>query len=221
MADVDRTNAPPGPIFSDSDIDRAIGALDTLLQEYDWRQGDNYLNDPAIVRALRAQGITLALIRELFRQLVEQKVFRPWSKTYPAGHSREPGCPLPVFRTEPETVYCLVTTRERWYTFLAEWKERHQARKPSHRAKSAVPQTKSRSPDGTEPYRRGPEKKAERTARRNALIAQALANGIVDEEEIYNFVRQEDPSLLLKNKKTNELISRVSMMRVYHRSSPR
>jgi hypothetical protein len=73
-------------------------------------------------------------------------------------------------------------------------------------------------PDGTAPYRRGPEKKAERTARRNALITQALDNGIVDEEKIYQFVCDQDPSLLWKNNETKKPITVKSMMAAYRQS---
>jgi hypothetical protein len=146
MSDADRTNAPAGPVFSEVDIDRALTKLDIALQDFAWqRKGDNYINTVWVFEVLHKKGVTYALIHALINRLVDQKVFQRWEKTIPPGSCWEPGYPGPVFRSETETKHALVTTYDRWYGFLAEWKGRHQVRNPpSDHAKTAVPQTITR-----------------------------------------------------------------------------
>jgi hypothetical protein len=111
-----------GPLFSDADLDRALSALDLALQDYPWKPGENRLIIGFLFEALKARGVTRVLARALFHRLVEWNVFMPWSRTIPAGVHFEPGCPLPIYKSESETTHCLVTTYDCWYTFLAEYK---------------------------------------------------------------------------------------------------
>jgi hypothetical protein len=103
-----------GPIFSEADYERAIAALDLLLQNFDWAPDDNYLQ--YVCRSLHSRGITLALARALVRRLLDEKVFRYWERTIPAGSTWEGD--VFVHRVEPERIECLITTRAAWYTFL-------------------------------------------------------------------------------------------------------
>jgi nucleoside phosphorylase len=116
-----------GPEFTESDFERALAALDLCLQDYVWQPGDNKLTVETLLGALKAKEITLALAMALLRRLIDQQVFKPWSQTIPAGYSYEQGCPFPIHRLEPETTHCLVTTRERWYGYLADHKRRRGA----------------------------------------------------------------------------------------------
>jgi hypothetical protein len=65
-------------------------------------------------------------------------------------------------------------------------------------------------------YRRGPDAKKAKVAKRNALIDKAKRVGIVNENEIFEFVRREDPSLLVATKKGQRLISVQAMMKAYN-----
>jgi hypothetical protein len=114
--------AAAGPQFTEADFERALTALDLALQDYAWAPGDNYLKTDSLLSVLHQRGITLALAAELCRRLIGLKVFTPWSRTIPAGTRYEPGYPGPVVRSEPETTHCQVTTRERWYAYLASHK---------------------------------------------------------------------------------------------------
>jgi hypothetical protein len=109
-----------GPVFSAADWQRAWDALDHALQDYSWQEGENRLLLHTIYGALRTRGLTLALIEAVVGQLLDAKAGRHWSHTDPAGHSWEPGYPGPVYRSEPETTHCLVTTRAQCFAFLAE-----------------------------------------------------------------------------------------------------
>src|SRR5262249_17368890 len=113
------SSQPIGPAFSKGDFDRALLVLDVCLQNFIWKPGENYLTADCLFAAMSAKDITYALSMQLFRDLIERKVFRLWSQTIPAGTRWEGG--MPVHRTEPETTHCLVVTREAWYRFLAEY----------------------------------------------------------------------------------------------------
>jgi hypothetical protein len=65
-------------------------------------------------------------------------------------------------------------------------------------------------------YRRGPDAKKSKVAKRNELIDQAKRAAIVDENEIFEFVRREDPSLLVATKQGQRLISVQAMMKAYN-----
>ena len=110
---------PAGPLFAEADFDRALASLDLVLQDYDWQPGDNRFFPDSLDRALHRGGITSALIRALFLRLVDRGVFRPWFQTSPAGYSCDPTGPRPLYRTLSKTIYRLVTTRERWYSYPA------------------------------------------------------------------------------------------------------
>ncbi len=88
------------------------------MQDFVWQTGENYLTCESLYRALQAQGITRIVIDALFIRLIEQNVFRPDCTTIPAGYSIEQG--VRVFREEAESISYLITTRERWYKYLAD-----------------------------------------------------------------------------------------------------
>ena len=65
-------------------------------------------------------------------------------------------------------------------------------------------------------YRKGPKARQDKAQQRNDLITQALAVGIEDPKEIFEFVKKEDPNLLLSNGKE---ILIESMMKEYARKN--
>jgi hypothetical protein len=101
-----------------------LAVLDLCLQDYPWQTGENRLTVVSVANVLQKKGLTVALIRELFRRLFAEKVFEEKSVCVPAGVYWERGCPLPVQRLASETTYYLITTRERWYTYLAHEREK-------------------------------------------------------------------------------------------------
>jgi hypothetical protein len=118
------SNVSIGPYFTAADLKRALAVLDLCLQDYRWHTGENRLTVRSVVDVLKKKGLTVALIRELFRRLIAEKVFEETSVTIPAGIHWERGCPLPVQRLVSETTHFLITTKERWYTYLALERER-------------------------------------------------------------------------------------------------
>jgi hypothetical protein len=110
----------PGPQFSEADFRRALDALDICLQDYSWQPGENYLTMESVFGALKAKGITLALATELLRQLVDRKIFSHHRETIPAGPGIDAATGLPTFAEEPIHFDSLVTSRERWYGYLAD-----------------------------------------------------------------------------------------------------
>jgi hypothetical protein len=69
-----------------------------------------------------------------------------------------------------------------------------------------------------EPYLRGPMTRKEKVARRNQLIDQAMRAGITTEDKIFDFVKQEDPTLVFANKTGGREITSKSMMLAYERA---
>jgi hypothetical protein len=106
------------PLIGESDLQRALVALDQCLQDYAWQPGDNYLILDSLYHAVQTKGITLAVIDTLLERLIHEQVFRPYCHIRPAGTHIEQG--WPVFRSETESTHVLITTRERWYRYLAE-----------------------------------------------------------------------------------------------------
>jgi hypothetical protein len=109
-----------GPPFTAADFDRASAALDLVLQDYAWQAGDNRFVPEALAAALHRRGITHALLQELLLRLAARGVFRPWSETSPAGYHCDRSGRRPLYRTISQTTYRLVTSRERWYGYLAD-----------------------------------------------------------------------------------------------------
>ena len=61
--------------------------------------------------------------------------------------------------------------------------------------------TQSEPAEKLKQYRRGPEAKKAKAAKRNALIDQAKSEGIVKEDEIFKYVQEKDATLLATNKR--------------------
>jgi hypothetical protein len=81
--------------------------------------------------------------------------------------------------------------------------------------KAAAPAEHTAQPS---PYRRGPDSRKAKVGERNRLINQAKGVGMTTDNEIFEFVRKEDVSLLFTNKSGQELISAKSMMLAYKRT---
>ncbi len=130
--------AYPGSIFSEDDMNRAVAALDLVMQDFRWQPGENRVREDSLARSLAAKGITLGLARELMRRLADMGIFTPWSHTKPAGRRWENG--FPVILIGDETTHCRVTTKERWHSFLL------QHRSSRQNASADVPDEKSNAP---------------------------------------------------------------------------
>ena len=92
--------------------------------------------------------------------------------------------------------------------------------KARHRAVQVNRETKDMLvKKATEAYRRGKcsRTRAEKTARRNRLIDQAIGAGINGEnaQAIFDFVAKEDQTLLFVNKRSKKCIDPKNMMKVY------
>src|SRR5262249_55392308 len=129
-------------IFTDDDFNRAVDALDLVLQDCHWLLGDtpaDWCLPPGetpfaasdLYRALRAKGITRALADELFRRLKDRGIFTDWYHTRSAGYTR----------LLEQTTHCLVTTRKRWEDWLL----------PHRRQRSSGAVKPPNGPVGSEP----------------------------------------------------------------------
>jgi hypothetical protein len=117
-----RRNPVLPSLFEASDFERAVSALDESLQEFHWKPGENHILLNWLTTTVCSKKISFALAVEILRRLCAREVFILRSHTAPAGTSYEKDCPLPIFRSEPETTLYLTTTQEKWYTYLAEHK---------------------------------------------------------------------------------------------------
>jgi hypothetical protein len=116
-----------GPQFTEADFDRAYDVLDLCLQNYYWQPRENKLDAASVVDAMKCQGITLALALALVKRLIALGVLTKLSRTRPAGHFRMRGSDSWHHHPFAETTVSLETTRERWYSHLA---QRRRERRP-------------------------------------------------------------------------------------------
>lgn len=115
-----------GPEFSQADYDRALSALDLCLQDHPWRPGENQLIYESVLDCVKAKGITLALGQHLVQRLIVLRVFAYRSDTKPAGLHYEPGSAIPVYCPQAEITHLLVTSQQRWYGYLSEYRRKVQ-----------------------------------------------------------------------------------------------
>jgi hypothetical protein len=118
-------------------LDVAVEALDLILQDYDWREGEkNWFEGPgfpSLVGSLRARGIPLAVCRSLFRDLIKRGIFTrveesemvpdPWKVTAD-DH------PIPIRVPTGRRVEYLITTQSLWEAFVASWRRSKMAALP-------------------------------------------------------------------------------------------
>lgn len=119
----DNPSKVTGPIFAPVDWKRALDVLDLCLQNFVWRPGENTITVSSVFAAMHQRGPTLLLIKVLLQHLIAEKVFEVKWHTVSAGYHREPGIPLPIFRSSPERTNYLVTTQEKWFTYLAKQRQ--------------------------------------------------------------------------------------------------
>lgn len=153
-----------GPLISAGQLRSALQALDLCLQDFPWAPGENYLDLCSLFQILHAKGLTVAVIQALLKPLIEENVFRLYRHIIPAGHNIENG--ILTFRSEDDITPYLITTRERWYGYLAELNRASgqaptadpaDANSPSlspmvhHDAESCLTQSEARAVRGGEP----------------------------------------------------------------------
>src|SRR5262245_32491966 len=109
-----------GPVLTNDDFSRWTDALAPIMDDIDWPAGETGIEIEGLWQELHALGLRRAQVRELFRRLKDEGVFTDRVRTIPAGLRLEHWSDIPVHRSEPETTHWLVTTRERWYSWLAE-----------------------------------------------------------------------------------------------------
>ena len=131
-----------GPLFDEADFDRAVSALEVVLQEYVWQPDENGFEEGWLIENLREQRITRALAAALLDRLIKEGaswlVSRQVRVNIPVTVSEWPE--RVFYRTKCERVDQFFTTQEKWYTFLAEHK-RARARASSTAARQGSRET--------------------------------------------------------------------------------
>jgi len=114
-----RADAALGPLFNHADLQRALDALDFVLQDEDMPTGDFRFRQSYLLERLHERGISRALGLALIDDLLKGGVFRAGKSFYN----------LTIFvrfngqQTDQATAdRYLHTTRERWWSYLAQKK---------------------------------------------------------------------------------------------------